>query len=327
LLGLTIIESFTGRPLSSLSILEGKMIDRLFAMAGVALMMMITAAPVMALTAAAATISWLGLVAAAAYVTNAFVRRKNSRLPRVTIFQAGLIDTATPALPQQAWGGPPGLVPRGAAAPTTGHPDLVPRGAAAPTTGHRETGHNRITRLVEIALELANDCLRLGGASVAKVFQGSSMALLARVKKSFREVRHLKPPSAAPMVRAAKSVVPNRIVNSASAPSIIKSDVVMIGTLSSDGDVQIECRIDGDICCTSLVIGDSGQVNGNIVAENVTVRGYVKGLIRARNVFLCSASHVGGDILSETFAAEIGATFDGNCRHCDNPLAEARNKG
>ena len=286
------------------------MIDRIFTMVGVALMVMVTAAPVMAFTAAAATISWFGLVAAGAWVAKAFIHRENSTLPGVTIFQAGLTDAETPALPQQARDGPP---------------DLVPCGAAAPTTGHRETGHNRTTALVEIALELANDCLRPGGAFIAKVFQGGSTgALLARVKKSFHGVRHLKPPTHAPMFRAAKPVVPKRIVNSASAPSIISSDVVMIGTLTSAGDVQIESRVDGDVRCVRLIVGDSGEVNGNILAEDVTIRGRVTGLIRARSVFLCSASHVGGDILSETFAAEIGAIFDGNCRHCDNPLAEAR---
>jgi len=114
--------------------------------------------------------------------------------------------------------------------------------------------------------------------------------------------------------------------NSAAAPSIITSDVVMIGTLTAKSDVQIEGRIDGDVRCVSLVIGDAGHVNGNIVADAVTIRGHVKGTIRARRVFFCSASRVEGDILIETFAVEVGAIFEGNCRHCDSPLAEAPNR-
>jgi cytoskeletal protein CcmA (bactofilin family) len=114
--------------------------------------------------------------------------------------------------------------------------------------------------------------------------------------------------------------------NSATAPSIISFDVVMNGTLTTKSDLQIEGRIDGDLRCVSLVIGDAGNVNGNILAEDVTIRGRVKGSIRARRVLLCSASRVEGDIFIETFAVEVGAIFQGNCRHSDNQLAEVPNK-
>jgi cytoskeletal protein CcmA (bactofilin family) len=120
-------------------------------------------------------------------------------------------------------------------------------------------------------------------------------------------------------------VSPRRVANSASAPSIICSDVVMIGTLTTGSDIQIEGRIEGDVRCVNLVIGDAGQVNGHILAECVTIRGRVEGHIRARQVFLCSASSVEGDILVEAFAVEVGAIFEGNCRHSSNPLAEAPN--
>ena len=60
----------------------------------------------------------------------------------------------------------------------------------------RETDHIRTTALVEIALEVAEASLKPGGAFVAKVFQGGATGtLLARIKKSFREVKHVKPPA------------------------------------------------------------------------------------------------------------------------------------
>jgi 23S rRNA (uridine2552-2'-O)-methyltransferase len=99
----------------------------------------------------------------------------------VTIFQADLTDAATPDLLMEALGGPA---------------DLVMSDMAAPTTGHRETDHIRTTALVEIALEVAEASLKPGGAFVAKVFQGGATGtLLARIKKNFREVKHVKPPA------------------------------------------------------------------------------------------------------------------------------------
>ena len=77
-----------------------------------------------------------------------------------------------------------------------GPADLVLTDMAAPTTGHRATDHMRTTALVEIALEVAEDTLKPGGAFVGKVFQGGATGdLLARLKKSFREVKHVKPPA------------------------------------------------------------------------------------------------------------------------------------
>jgi cytoskeletal protein CcmA (bactofilin family) len=119
--------------------------------------------------------------------------------------------------------------------------------------------------------------------------------------------------STAPQVkRAARSA----------APSIISSDLVVSGTLTSTGDIQIDGRVEGDVRSAGLVIGDKAFIQGEILAEDVTVRGRIQGGIRARKVLLCSTSHVEGNILHEAFAVEAGAFFEGNCRHSDNPLSE-----
>jgi len=102
-------------------------------------------------------------------------------IPGVTFFQADLTDPDVPAMLKQALDGPA---------------DIVLTDMAAPTTGHRATDHIRTIALVEIALEVALDALKPGGTFVGKVFQGgSSNELLARLKKAFREVKHVKPPA------------------------------------------------------------------------------------------------------------------------------------
>jgi 23S rRNA (uridine2552-2'-O)-methyltransferase len=102
-------------------------------------------------------------------------------IPGATIFQADLTDPSVPAMLKEALGGPA---------------DLVLTDMAAPTTGHRATDHIRTIALVEIALEVAEDTLRPGGAFVGKVFQGGATGeLLARIKQHFREVKHVKPPA------------------------------------------------------------------------------------------------------------------------------------
>ena len=68
--------------------------------------------------------------------------------------------------------------------------------------------------------------------------------------------------------------------------------------------------------------GEKAEIHGEILADDITVRGRVTGRIRARKVQLSATSHVEGDILHEAFSVEAGAFFEGNCRHSDNPLGD-----
>ncbi len=111
-----------------------------------------------------------------------------------------------------------------------------------------------------------------------------------------------------------------------SAPSIISTDLVVIGTLTSTGDIQIDGRVDGDIRSGSVTIGEKANFEGEIVAEECTIRGRVNGIVRARKVQLSGTCHMEGTILHEALAVEVGAFFEGTCRHSADPLAEAAGK-
>ena len=134
------------------------------------------------------------------------------------------------------------------------------------------------------------------------------------------------PSAASSLINAVAAVAPAqpRKAGRGAAPSILSADAVITGTITCAGDMQIDGRVEGDVRSVSLVIGDKAEIRGEIFAEDVIIRGRVIGRIRARKVQLCATSHVEGDILHEAFAVESGAFFEGNCRHSDNPLGEAR---
>ena len=99
----------------------------------------------------------------------------------VDFIQADFLDADTPARLKQALGG---------------LADLVLSDMASPTTGHRATDHLRTSALFEAALAVAQEVLKPGGAFVGKVFQGGAANdALARVKRAFRDVKHVKPPA------------------------------------------------------------------------------------------------------------------------------------
>ena len=99
----------------------------------------------------------------------------------VEILQCDITDPDSPELLKRALGG---------------LADVVLSDMASSTTGHRETDHIRTLALFETALDLAVDVLKPGGAFVGKVFQGGAeKEVLAKVKKHFAEVKHVKPPA------------------------------------------------------------------------------------------------------------------------------------
>ncbi|MDE2184384.1 MAG: RlmE family RNA methyltransferase [Alphaproteobacteria bacterium] len=99
----------------------------------------------------------------------------------VEVIECDLLDPATPDLLKLALGS---------------KADLVLSDMAAPTTGHRQTDHIRTLALFEAALDMAQDVLKPGGAFIGKVFQGGATSeFLARVRKMFAQVKHVKPPA------------------------------------------------------------------------------------------------------------------------------------
>jgi len=77
-----------------------------------------------------------------------------------------------------------------------GPADVVLSDMAANTTGHKKTDHLRTLGLVEAAAAFAAEVLKPGGHFLAKVLQGGTETeLLAELKRSFRQVRHVKPPA------------------------------------------------------------------------------------------------------------------------------------
>ncbi len=109
---------------------------------------------------------------------------------------------------------------------------------------------------------------------------------------------------------------------SSNSLSIISSDVTITGDIVSLGDVQIEGAINGNLRARSVVIGGEANIHGEIAAEEVIVRGYIKGEIRGETVTLSPGCLVIGNIFHKLLTIETGADFDGRCNRCEEPLAQ-----
>lgn len=104
-----------------------------------------------------------------------------------------------------------------------------------------------------------------------------------------------------------------------STPSIIAPDVKIDGNITTNGELQLDGVINGDLMCGSVVMGETGSVTGVIEADNVIIRGLVNGEIRARTVRLEKSAVVEGDVYHENLAVESGAKITGHFAHSDQP--------
>jgi len=105
-------------------------------------------------------------------------------------------------------------------------------------------------------------------------------------------------------------------------PSIISADVKIVGSISSQGELEIFGQIEGDVRASALTVGETGAVRGEVIAESVVVRGTIEGRIRGRKVQLCTGAKVRGDIFHASLAIEPNAIFEGAVKHAQDPMAE-----
>lgn len=97
--------------------------------------------------------------------------------------------------------------------------------------------------------------------------------------------------------------------------TIISTDLTIIGNVTSKGNVKLDGKIRGDIHCASLVVSESGDIDGGIIANNeVIVLGKVVGTIRGKRVMLHATARVEGDIYHQGIGIEMGTRYDGSLR-------------
>lgn len=107
------------------------------------------------------------------------------------------------------------------------------------------------------------------------------------------------------------------------AASLVAENATLNGDLASDGDVQLDGLIRGDLRVGRLTVGESGQVEGSIEAEAVDIRGRVAGAITAQSVRLYATAQVQGDITHGQLAIDAGARFEGRSLRFETPTAAA----
>jgi cytoskeletal protein CcmA (bactofilin family) len=108
-------------------------------------------------------------------------------------------------------------------------------------------------------------------------------------------------------------------VPKAGTGSCIGSGMSIVGNIECKGQAQVFGRIEGELRASDLLISDGARVEGNVIAQNVTVCGRVKGTIRAVHVKLQNGGAVEGDIFHRSLSIDENSQFEGSSRRVENP--------
>lgn len=102
--------------------------------------------------------------------------------------------------------------------------------------------------------------------------------------------------------------------------SVISSDLHVVGSIRSDGNVRIEGHVEGDITSRALIVGPKARLVGGVSAGIAEIHGTVEGDVTADTVVLGPTARLRGDIVQRNLSIEPGADFEGRIR---NRSAEA----
>jgi len=105
--------------------------------------------------------------------------------------------------------------------------------------------------------------------------------------------------------------IENLGANFKATPTILSKDLKIEGEIFSTGLIEIEGFVRGNIKGNSVIIREGGNMDGELIAESIVVKGKFMGNIRAKNINISSKARISGVVEYCSLSVEDGACIDG----------------
>jgi cytoskeletal protein CcmA (bactofilin family) len=113
----------------------------------------------------------------------------------------------------------------------------------------------------------------------------------------------------------ARENVPAPAAPDAAQMSVIGADILITGNIEAEVDLHIEGRVQGDVRCATLILGESSSVVGSIFAERVRVSGQVDGSIETTDLAVEGSARVKGEVTYSRLRIGNGGVIEGTMTH------------
>lgn len=95
--------------------------------------------------------------------------------------------------------------------------------------------------------------------------------------------------------------------------TLISEGSVLEGNLKAPAFVRIDGLVNGDVMVDEgLILGEKGEVKGNISTKEIFVYGTVRGDINTSSLEIKATGRITGDIKTQNLAVENGGVYNGN---------------
>ena len=104
------------------------------------------------------------------------------------------------------------------------------------------------------------------------------------------------------------------VILSKNNTSIISKDLFLKGDLTTDGLLEIEGKIEGNIKGNEITIRESGFVNGNIISNILNIKGNFQGIIKSQRINVSGKANIKGTLEYVSLCVEDGSSIDGDLK-------------
>ena len=107
----------------------------------------------------------------------------------------------------------------------------------------------------------------------------------------------------------------NDTINTSMINTIIGDNAKIEGVITTMDSTRVDGNLEGKILSeSSVIVGESGTVRGDILAVEILVAGTVYGNLTAKEkIELTNTGRALGDMVTKTLVIDEGASFKGNC--------------
>lgn len=101
--------------------------------------------------------------------------------------------------------------------------------------------------------------------------------------------------------------------------NMIAAGTTVEGKIRTQGSVRVDGKVIGEVTAGEvLAVGQTGEIEGNVTAKNLTVGGKIRGSINvAEKAVLEGKAVVRGDLRAARLVIDEGAIFDGKVSMSD----------
>ena len=97
--------------------------------------------------------------------------------------------------------------------------------------------------------------------------------------------------------------------------SIIGGGIEVTGNIEAVDDLHLLGKVNGDVRCATLILGEKSAIRGNVFAERVRAAGIIEGAVDTKDLAVEATARITGDVTYSRIRIANGGIVSGKMQH------------